>query len=121
MPNGSVEGPVVNDKTKLYIAIGLGVLVLILLVITAIVYTSGGDPAVPAAGAAAAAAAAAAATRRNQAREQVAEAKSEGVKTAESVKTAVVEANEKMAAVEVEVKAATRDEKEKDGEKLFGD
>lgn len=110
-----------TDKTKTYVYVGAAVLVLILVGVAVAVYLGGGDP-TPAAGAAVAAgvAAAAAAKSRQQASGQVDAAKGVAKDAAADATTAFLEEKAALAKVEAEVKAADRDQKEKDGEKLFG-
>ena len=109
------------NKTKLYVAVGFGVLVLILIVVVVIVSMNGGDATVPAGGVAAAAIAAAEAARRhrNDVAAKVAETKAglEGV--AEDLKVNKDEADKAMAAVDDAVTTTNRDDKETEGEDAF--
>ena len=109
------------DKTKLYIAIGCGVVALILIVVVIITYMNGGDGSVAGGGAAAAAAAAAEAARRQrgETRKQVADTKT-GLDNASTTLTDNSDkAKAGMAAVDTEIATNTRDENEQEGEDAF--
>lgn len=109
------------SKTKLYLAIALGVLALILIAVVVIVYAGGGDVTAPAAGAAAVAAAAAEAARRhrNELAAQVQGTK-EGLEAAgDELKENHDNAVDGMDAVDGVVASTTRDDKEREGEDAF--
>lgn len=110
-----------EPKVKLYLMIGAAVLVAILVAVVAVVHLSGGDATTPATAAVVATAAAgAAAASRHRSRSQVAEARDTVTAGDILARKAADEAAAKMGAVEGEVKVASRDDKEKDGEALFG-
>jgi len=111
-----------GSKTKTYLIIGAVILVVVLIVVAISVHFRGGDPTVvtTAASVVAATAAATAATRREEASKKVTEARKEGEALAAEVKNQASNTAEKMAVVDAEVAASSRDEKEREAEKLLG-
>jgi aminopeptidase N len=110
------------DKTRLYLAIGLGVAVLVLLVVALMAYFSGGDVTAPvgAAGVAAAAAAETARRQRNESRAAVEEAKVDSKVTGAEITANHDTAVAEMGAVEEEVAAKTDEDLKSEGEDAFG-
>jgi flagellar basal body-associated protein FliL len=116
------QAPAQPDKTKLYLAIALGVVCLILVAVVVAVYLSGGDVTAPAGAAAASAAAAAEAARRqrNATRAIVGATLEDTTKTGEEIKANRDEAVAGMDAVEDEVAGKDDDELKSEGEDAFG-
>lgn len=110
-----------DPKVRLYLIVGAIVLVVILVAITIAVHLSGGDATAPAGAAVAATAAAgAAAVSRQKSRDEVVVAKEKITAGQIIARKELADAKDAMAKVEPEVKAASRDAKEADGEKLLG-
>jgi hypothetical protein len=111
----------VNQKTKLYIWIGVGILILTLLTIAVVVHLRGGDASIPGAAAAIATAVAArAATSRTRAMDEVKETVASGDALADKVEQDAEQVAIDMSRAEIGVTALTRDEKEDEGNQLFG-
>lgn len=110
-----------NQKTKLYIWIGVGILILTLLTIAVVVHLRGGDASIPGAAAAIATAVAArAATSRTRAMDEVKETVASGDALADKVEQDAEQVAIDMSRAEIGVTALTRDEKEDEGNQLFG-
>ena len=109
-----------SPKTKLYIAIGFGVLALILVVVIILMHLGGADPtpAVTAAGVAGATAAAAAASR-GKAQQQVTDAQEQNKRTAGDIIADKDKADADMKAAKTDVSNMSHDAKEKAGEDMF--
>lgn len=101
-----------TTKTRTYLFIGLGVLVLILLVAAVVSYMSSDDPTLAGvAGAAAVAAAAAAARTRQTSRDQIDESEKEITTSVEAIHENADVAREEMAKNEEEIEKMDTDEK----------
>lgn len=110
-----------SDKTKLYLIIGFGVLTLVLVLVAIIVHLSGGDATAVGGGAGLAAGGAIAAVASRVTTLNTVTETAEGLDAATGeMETGKAETDAAIAAVDGEVENMTRDEKEKEGEALFG-
>jgi len=115
------EKPILTEKGKKWLIIGIAIAAVLILIIAVIVYFATKDPTIAGgAGAAAAAAAAEAARRRNAARNKVNDAKEDNIATGDDIRENREDANAGMEAARNEVTNMADDAKVDQGNNLLG-